>query len=374
MDQRLTIVVTTSPIPSHPSPALLRALFASFAAHLPGFERCPRVLVCDGYRRPTAGGKPQLCSEEAYNGFLDEVDRLSATGTLGPCRVLRLESVHGYGLALGRALEVVETEFVLVVQHDWLLVQNTDLCAAMSAMDSDGEVKCIALQSLTTLGYAKRLRVRYNIELPPSREVCGLTLTPQLFWYDKPHICRAQHYREVVLRNAPNGVGECPERKYGLEFMWPRLLAAGDRLEEVHREFGVFFWDVGAEVIYHLSGRKLRAAEELPTGSAVGSDAAPSAAAVVAELHGEARATTAGGYTAAAAERAALVPGLALAKGAEARISAAQGEGPRQHAAKFKGRCFICGLKGHSKLLCPARPIEPGLPPEECSRQVIAGC
>merc|ERR1719401_1853339 len=114
--ERVTIVITTSPIPSHPSPALLRALFASFRERLPGLERCPRVLVCDGYRRASGGGKQQLCSEDAYNEFLAEVDRLVASGEFGEsCRALRLQTAHGYGLALGQALEIVSTEFVLIV-------------------------------------------------------------------------------------------------------------------------------------------------------------------------------------------------------------------------------------------------------------------
>jgi len=164
--------------------------------------------------------------------------------------------------------------------------------------------------------------------------------------------------------------------------MWPQLLQAGHRLDEVHRTFGTYFWDVGAEVTYHLSGRKLKAADPSAEPSSASASASASAApfsltttttttntpAVVlpsgpAALSGEARCT--GTYTAAAAERAAVVAGLAMI----VKEPKPEGSGP-----KFKGRCFICGLKGHSKVLCPERSQAELVPPETHAAGVIAGC
>eukprot|EP00747_Dinoflagellata_sp_TGD_P206631 gnl/TRDRNA2_/TRDRNA2_80321_c0_seq1.p1 gnl/TRDRNA2_/TRDRNA2_80321_c0~~gnl/TRDRNA2_/TRDRNA2_80321_c0_seq1.p1 ORF type:complete len:187 (+),score=38.73 gnl/TRDRNA2_/TRDRNA2_80321_c0_seq1:44-604(+) len=174
--ERLTIVVTTSPIPSHPSSVLLKTLFASFREHLLGLESVPRLLVCDGYRRED--GKRQPCSEEAYAAHLAELDELVEAGVMGPCRLLRLgDCARGYGLALETALaDHVKTEFVLVVQHDWLFLKAVDVWDAIAAMDIDAEVKYVGMQSLTTLDYARRMRTRYGIELPESRSVGGLTL------------------------------------------------------------------------------------------------------------------------------------------------------------------------------------------------------
>jgi len=339
---RVTIVVTTSPIPSHPSPILLRTLFASFHDHLVGLGDCHRVLVCDGYVRDDGGS--QLCSPEDYEGFLRQVEELQGTGEFGDCQVLRLDSCHGYGLALAAALELVATEFVLVVQHDWLFVRSVDLASAVMAMDSDADIKYLGLQSITTLDYPKRMRVRYGLELPPTKHVGGLSLVPQLLWYDKPHLCRVAHYKDVVLRAAPPGRRECPERRYGVQLMWPVLLAAED-LQEEHRRFGTYFWDTGAEVIYHLSGRKLKA-------DTCSKDTLAPLAAL--EVHGAVCGSTT--FTAAAAERTVVIPGLALPT-------------PGPDASRFKGRCYICGEKGHSKLRCSKRQdLEPSPP------HVLAGC
>lgn len=239
-----------------------------------------------------------------------------------------------YGLALGAALDLVSTEFVLVVQHDWLFVRDADVAAAVSAMGEDRSVKYVGMQSLTTLDYARRMRVRYGLELPPARRVGQLLLAPQLLWYDKPHLCRLDHYREV-LQAANMGVCECPERKYGVELMWPILRNATD-LEQEHRRFGTFFWETGSEVVYHLSGRKLHADD------ADASDPCARQPALAAELREAWHASAT--FTVAAAERTACVAGLARPR-----------TDKEPSGRRFKGACFICGERGHSKAHCERR-------------------
>ncbi|CAJ1448480.1 unnamed protein product [Effrenium voratum] len=247
---------------------------------------------------------------------------LRATGELGDCTVLKLGHCHGYGLALAAGLAEVSSEFVLVVQHDWLFVKDVDLTSLVAAMDSDAAVKYIGMQSLTTLGYARRMQLRYSLRLPPAREVHGLRLVPQLLWYDKPHLCRCKHYTEVVLPEAKMGLRENPERRYGVEQMWPRLLHA-EHLEEEHLRYGTFFCDVGAEVVYHLSGRKVIAA--------------PENEALMEGLHGVATETET--FTAVAAARTMHLSGLGL-------------PGPKRPQRRFKGHCYLCGQRGHSKTHC----------------------
>lgn len=46
---RLTVVITTSPVRSNPSTAMMEDLFRSFEAHCPELAMCDKVIVCDGY-------------------------------------------------------------------------------------------------------------------------------------------------------------------------------------------------------------------------------------------------------------------------------------------------------------------------------------
>lgn len=65
--------------------------------------------------------------------------------------VLVLPSHHGFAGAVQAAVRKVSTEFVLVVQHDWLFQgAGFDVAAAMRAMSADTRLKYVAAQSLAT--------------------------------------------------------------------------------------------------------------------------------------------------------------------------------------------------------------------------------
>ena len=49
LSQLLTVVITTSPISTHPSTAMLEEVVGSFAL-VPGLRSCPTVVVFDGYK------------------------------------------------------------------------------------------------------------------------------------------------------------------------------------------------------------------------------------------------------------------------------------------------------------------------------------
>ena len=49
LHQLLTVIITTSPISTHPSTAMLEEVVGSFAL-VPGLRSCPTVVVFDGYK------------------------------------------------------------------------------------------------------------------------------------------------------------------------------------------------------------------------------------------------------------------------------------------------------------------------------------
>ena len=69
LSQLLTVVITTSPISTHPSTAMLEEVVGSFAL-VPGLRSCPTVVVFDGYKvkdqpryRSGAAAAPHLSPE-----------------------------------------------------------------------------------------------------------------------------------------------------------------------------------------------------------------------------------------------------------------------------------------------------------------------
>ena len=80
------IVLTTSPVASHPSTALVEAVLRSFA-HVPALFDCRLIIVADGYR---VGGKAKHKSgvvtedgAQRYRQYVARLRQLARCGALG---------------------------------------------------------------------------------------------------------------------------------------------------------------------------------------------------------------------------------------------------------------------------------------------------
>ena len=119
----LTLLLTTSPAPSHPCTRLLEETVASLAL-ASGAAGCRLLLVADGcvpaaqpaYKR----GRVDPPGAAAYATYLRRLRYLitSPTSVLHGAQLLCLAERHGCAHALRRALHRVTTPAVLVLQHD----------------------------------------------------------------------------------------------------------------------------------------------------------------------------------------------------------------------------------------------------------------
>ncbi len=152
----LTIIITTSPIQSHPSSKLLEDVLDSFQ-HVPDLCSCRKLLVCDGFKvtphkHKDGGGtnnqsKKGLVSTEVgrrYEEFVDSVTERATAGvhpfSSGTTEVIRLQKHMGFAYAVKEALTRVDTRYVMVVQHDFAFVRSFDLRAVLNAMVAEPEV------------------------------------------------------------------------------------------------------------------------------------------------------------------------------------------------------------------------------------------
>ena len=152
----LTVIITTSPIQSHPSSKLLEDVLDSFW-HVPDLCSCRKLLVCDGFKvispkhKDGSGtnnqSKKGLVSAEVgrrYEEFVDSVTERATAGVhpfnAGPTEVIRLEKHMGFAYAVKEALSRVDTPYVMVVQHDFAFVRPFNLQAVLTAMTAQPEV------------------------------------------------------------------------------------------------------------------------------------------------------------------------------------------------------------------------------------------
>lgn len=185
----LTIVVCSSPVPSNPDTATIRAIFASFAL-VRGLPRCPKLVHFDG---PQAALSHQRV--QAYNEFKRRVTVLTAAHpdfehTVVFSSISFLFSAHN----LAAAVLHVNTTFMLVMQHDYQLVRPFDVLGLLRTMHNSSIVKHVRLNARANIvkGFDGVLE---NFTAPGVL----VPLTKTCAWSDAPHITSVRYYTNFVI-------------------------------------------------------------------------------------------------------------------------------------------------------------------------------
>jgi len=213
----LTIIVTTSAVSANPHTIFIEDTIKSYLINEPSLRNCRRIIVCDKeviapeYEklRPKYGKVNQSISDR-YNEFklklkthIDDA-RDNFHDTFFNTELLVLERKHGFALAVRRALELVTTPYVLVVQHDRVCCRPFGLEKILASMKtfSFRKVNYICLGVTATSKYGRtgmhfKMDVRdATITIPNS----NMFAVPLFFWFDTSHICRTNFYLNFALQ------------------------------------------------------------------------------------------------------------------------------------------------------------------------------
>lgn len=214
----VTIILTTSPAPIHPSTEILDNVLASLAHHSPALKRCRLIVTCDGCNDVQPGQKVKYrsgivdaASRTNYGEYVEALRASAANGGRGgfAIELLALPQRHGFGGAVRAALPRVTTPLVLVVQHDRTLLRAVDVGELAShLMQSDGAVGYALLPVSKHVEYAHQMRTwlgerkvrgadaditRHARALPTA----GRRLLPCLAWHDSTHLASVDYYRQM---------------------------------------------------------------------------------------------------------------------------------------------------------------------------------
>jgi hypothetical protein len=308
----LTVVLTTSACPLHPSTWCLETVLASFR-RVPGLDACRIVVVCDGFvlkpgmakPRPRAGMIDEAMAAN-YATYVERLRRLAAVGTYGDAAAVRnaadggvtspllgatvvvLETNHGFGRALEVGVEHVTTPFVLVVQHDRYFERAIDVDAVLSAMRAAPHAVKYVIAPTSMLDperYRKRIRGKeLNCGLdvytssrvvesrtvllraaasegaaaptPPAERRTTTHLVPLMAWIDSTHFAYTDHYRNFVFeQRTPRDarvrrVGRFIEDKLGQE----QFAAIRAALAESNGEQRPWLWTPECDVVHRRYG------------------------------------------------------------------------------------------------------------------------
>jgi len=187
MKDKITVIISSSPIPSHPSPAMILETIASVRAHLPESEI---IIMQDGIRQEQ---KDWAASYEEYKRRLLIEIRNNYKNVLP---IFFDEFLHQAEMTR-RTLDHVKTPMLLFMEHDTPLIDD-------SKIEWDGIVR--AIES----GFAESVRFHHmdcafihqehmSLAIDKTRqEVCGINLMRTRQYSQRPHVATVDFYRRLL--------------------------------------------------------------------------------------------------------------------------------------------------------------------------------
>ena len=220
----LTIVLTTSAAPIHPSTEIVDQVLSSLSHHAPALLPCRMIITCDGCSDVREGQKLKYRSgivdaaaRAAYNEYVDTLRESAAGGGRHgfAFELLELRRRHGFGGAVRAALSLITTPLVLVVQHDRTLLRPAAYLEELAwhVLGSDGAVGYALLPTSKHVDYVDRERMLLGMRgvhgadadlgaLSRPLGSCGssVRLLPCLAWHDSTHVASVPFYKELFAR------------------------------------------------------------------------------------------------------------------------------------------------------------------------------
>ena len=384
MRELLTVVIQTSPIPSHPSTALLEALLKSFHKYADGLMEARVIILADGCASVEQDGdlenhKHGKVSSRSATNYQEHLKQLRskiyetkeypfhASKEGGTLELVELPYRHGSArgvraafFELERKCQVssINTPFVMIGQHDNFFVREAPVRTIVQAWHRTAGLgvgaNCVHFPSTSTLHYLDKIQKRYGLTMEAKSstapELKEMSLVPLVFWYGRTHISTAEYFRKVIFQT------KCPNlspKDHLEELLGPTQLA--DILERgthAHAEYGTYVIQPNQkdqngivkeekEVLYHLSGRRARATNEQEDNTS------PALTRITTESQTSStlKAVYGNSFTHARSCKA-IVPGLTI-------VGNDSSDKPKNQQKKFKQKCFHCGQKGHSFKFCP---------------------
>jgi hypothetical protein len=182
---------------------MISEVVSSFAC-ADGLSSCRKIIVCD---KPLVSDskkkKTGRCTPEEAAMYTEFIDTLQADvklpgHALYGCEVLDLKERHGFGMAVKRVLEDIETPYIMIVHHDQQFLRRFDCAKILRAMRESENMKYIGFASPGTLKYKDQGVSKYQLKLE-ERKISGMTFVQLLYWFDRTHICCVDHYRKLVF-------------------------------------------------------------------------------------------------------------------------------------------------------------------------------
>jgi len=205
LSDKVTLLMVTSPILSHPSTELMERVVSSLSL-VSSLTCCRMLLLADGVKcgkfRPKRGVVP-LDMVANYQLYLDRLDKIVEEADIksiwSRTRVIRMPEHLGFGHTVLHGLKLATTEYVMVLQHDHPFSFQFSLNPVIEFMDRTRS-NYVSLPISTVWRHVNRCSSLHQIDLRAKAVPFGEgKFIPILFWYDGTHVARRESYIKLVF-------------------------------------------------------------------------------------------------------------------------------------------------------------------------------
>jgi len=183
MHKDVTCLISSSPLRSHPSTAIIDETLRSIRYHLPDSQI---LIMLDGIR------PEQEHYAERYLGYIKNLVGRVVTFKMENVKLVPfMEFTHQANMAM-KTLEMVNTPLILFVEHDTPLM--------------DRPIDWKMLKEAILYGATNHIRLHYDEQIHEDHKhmMCG-KLTDNLIrtvqWHQRPHLANTEWYRKVLGEN-----------------------------------------------------------------------------------------------------------------------------------------------------------------------------
>jgi hypothetical protein len=240
----ITIVITTSPSPLHPSTVHIEKVAESIKTYAPQLSSCRKIIVCDGSLvRDKNKFRSGRVTQDAYDRYVEYKKKIASLFHESSIfkgenyELIELKERHGFGFAVRKAMfHHVQTPIVLIVQHDRTFMRPVDVISIVSTMKKyRSQIGYILLPITSTNSYVNQWFTKFsqsgikgkeadlrtykinlvdnysdsnskcysncNAETKEEKKRVVPHLLPCFRWYDSSHFAFSDFYRDHVFSN-----------------------------------------------------------------------------------------------------------------------------------------------------------------------------
>lgn len=193
MNNELTIIITSHPVPSHPNIYMLKRVLNSYKLIKYGnstvYDSCPIILAHDYFETPK------------YITYLENIKKYIKDLKKNNITIIKRDT-HGHLSGnIRNAMKLVKTEFIIVAQQDLEFVRSFDIGTIIQDMKEKSFLKFIKFNKRKNISYCSDKGKLFGQQISTKRN--NYTRTPG--WTDQNHICKTTYYTEMILKEVPDG-------------------------------------------------------------------------------------------------------------------------------------------------------------------------